>query len=184
MLCLGSSPCLAAEKLVNFDSVAGYYTTDPSGISDWNELFLSFSNFAYTTSPSYIADVNRKSVNVGDGVIYLDTQQSLYAASNRRHAYNSITFSATAPILIFGQNMFGPSLTVLADAEPGYQTALITNSGASYASRIFSADGSAFSISSISFSVVPEPSTWALMILGIGLAGVALRKRRAAPVLP
>ncbi|QOV95418.1 PEPxxWA-CTERM sorting domain-containing protein [Novosphingobium sp. ES2-1] len=79
--------------------------------------------------------------------------------------------------------MFGPSLTILADAEPGYQTALITNSGGTYASRVFSADGSAFSISSVSFSVVPEPATWALMILGIGLAGAALRRRRANPIV-
>ena len=28
--------------------------------------------------------------------------------------------------------------------------------------------------------LVPEPSTWALMIAGFGLAGAALRRRRAA----
>lgn len=33
-------------------------------------------------------------------------------------------------------------------------------------------------IARISASGVPEPSTWALMILGIGLAGVALRRNR------
>lgn len=31
----------------------------------------------------------------------------------------------------------------------------------------------------VSISAVPEPSTWAMMILGIGLAGAALRRRRA-----
>lgn len=35
----------------------------------------------------------------------------------------------------------------------------------------------------INASGVPEPSTWTLMILGIGLAGVALRKRRTNTML-
>jgi hypothetical protein len=29
---------------------------------------------------------------------------------------------------------------------------------------------------------VPEPQTWALMIAGFGLAGVAIRRRRGVPV--
>ena len=33
------------------------------------------------------------------------------------------------------------------------------------------------------FGAVPEPSTWALMIAGFGLAGLALRRRRAQPAL-
>lgn len=32
-------------------------------------------------------------------------------------------------------------------------------------------------------AAVPEPATWALMISGFGLAGMALRRRRAATVL-
>jgi hypothetical protein len=32
------------------------------------------------------------------------------------------------------------------------------------------------------FEAVPEPGTWALMILGFGLAGVSLRRRAAAPM--
>ncbi|WP_230487612.1 PEPxxWA-CTERM sorting domain-containing protein [Novosphingobium sp. ES2-1] len=183
VLCFGSGPSWAAEKIVSFDNGPGYFITHPLGTLVWREQFLGFENFAYTTAPSYGADIERKSLNVSNGAVFLDAQQSLAVGSSRRHGYNSITFSSTAPLLIFGQNMFGPSLTILADAEPGYQTALITNSGGTYASRVFSADGSAFSISSVSFSVVPEPATWALMILGIGLAGAALRRRRANPIV-
>lgn len=36
----------------------------------------------------------------------------------------------------------------------------------------------------LSLSGVPEPSTWALMILGIGFAGVALRQRRRQAATP
>lgn len=34
------------------------------------------------------------------------------------------------------------------------------------------------------FAAIPEPGTWALMITGFGLAGMAIRRRRAAPALP
>ena len=36
-----------------------------------------------------------------------------------------------------------------------------------------------FKISQLTASAVPEPGTWALMILGLGAAGMALRSRRA-----
>ena len=32
-------------------------------------------------------------------------------------------------------------------------------------------------------SAVPEPATWAMMIVGFGLAGAAMRRRREAPAL-
>lgn len=48
---------------------------------------------------------------------------------------------------------------------------------------IASANEATSYIATINMSGVPEPSTWSLMILGIGLAGVSLRRRRASPML-
>jgi PEP-CTERM motif-containing protein len=42
------------------------------------------------------------------------------------------------------------------------------------------ADGNDFGVDNISLNSVPEPAAWALMIGGFGLAGAALRRRRAA----
>lgn len=39
-----------------------------------------------------------------------------------------------------------------------------------------------FDLTSLRVSAVPEPSTWGLMIIGFGLAGVTLRRRRAQAV--
>jgi hypothetical protein len=37
-------------------------------------------------------------------------------------------------------------------------------------------------IDSVSVSVIPEPSTWAMLVLGFGLAGVASRRRKTSVV--
>lgn len=39
----------------------------------------------------------------------------------------------------------------------------------------------AFKIGQITVSAVPEPATWAMMILGMGAVGMAMRSRRAKP---
>jgi hypothetical protein len=43
------------------------------------------------------------------------------------------------------------------------------------------ADG--FGYDDFSFVAVPEPSTWAMMLLGFGMVGVAVRRRKAAKPL-
>ena len=44
----------------------------------------------------------------------------------------------------------------------------------------FSSTGIAFELDNIAVGVVPEPATWAFMIMGFGGAGAMLRRRRAA----
>ncbi len=40
-------------------------------------------------------------------------------------------------------------------------------------------EGSDFAVDNVVFDAVPEPAAWALMIAGFGLAGAAVRQRRA-----
>jgi hypothetical protein len=42
----------------------------------------------------------------------------------------------------------------------------------------FNSQGKAFESDTFAFAAVPEPATWAMMIAGFGLAGVAIRRRR------
>jgi hypothetical protein len=47
----------------------------------------------------------------------------------------------------------------------------------------FSAQGTNVTSFSLSTQALPEPATWALMLLGFGGIGVAMRRRRRAPAL-
>jgi len=49
-------------------------------------------------------------------------------------------------------------------------------------SAIIAASGIDFTVQVPSISAVPEPATWALMILGFGLVGAAMRRRRTLTV--
>jgi len=100
----------------------------------------------------------------------------------------SFDIDASAPLKMISQ--LGAVQDIFVDAISGFQPVAglpIDSSVFNYASVLRSTDGSAFSIDNIgigAFSVggVPEPATWAMMILGFGIAGTALRyqRRRAA----
>ena len=70
----------------------------------------------------------------------------------------SYTFTDVA--LAGGVNIFGINLTALA---PGF-----TSGGASYSFSALTAGG------------IPEPTTWAMMILGLGGVGASMRRRKQA----
>lgn len=76
------------------------------------------------------------------------------------------------------------SITVSPDSIPGYQLAEITHPERTYAGYIRSVNGAPFKISAITFLAVPEPSTWATMILGIGILGMSLRRRNRQTQTP
>jgi hypothetical protein len=81
----------------------------------------------------------------------------------------------------------GTDLGAVSGADNGNQTAANTNGIFNFKfdqdvkSIQFSSDTNSFEIASI--AAVPEPSTWTMMILGLGLMGATLRQRKAAPAV-
>lgn len=48
--------------------------------------------------------------------------------------------------------------------------------------QFFDMSGTNFAVDSLGIAAVPEPATWAMMVLGFAMAGAAIRRRRAVAV--
>ncbi len=107
---------------------------------------------------------------------------SIYVGS--LDAYNTLTFGGPG-----GTTIDGSQLGVISGAADGNQTAADTNGrftftfSAPVTSITFSSTQNAFEVADV--AAVPEPATWALMLIGAGLMGGTLRasRRRAALAL-
>ena len=89
-----------------------------------------------------------------------------FSASGQQYMGNVVEGAASG-------DLDSPIWTTDTVSGPGYGYAFKDDAGGS---RLYYA---AFDAQSVAFSV-PEPTSWALMISGFGLAGAALRRRRAA----
>lgn len=116
-----------------------------------------------------------------------------FTAGDIRLFFSDLTFNlsayatTSAPLIltVFGVDNVQLGTSIL--LENVGTNALIGYQGTGIASALFSTgDGSSFTLDDVSFgaapsvSAAPEPSTWAMLILGFGLAGAALRRRRVA----
>lgn len=106
------------------------------------------------------------------------TTLSLYWGSI--DGYNTISFFDSAGISLgaFTGNQIGVTAN-------GSQTALTTNrrvsfdfGGAQVKTVQFKSTQKAFELDDISTTAVPEPASWAMLIIGMGLIGTILRHRR------
>lgn len=98
------------------------------------------------------------------------------------HAWGSVTFkfegakTTTFTMLVNGSTLF-PSTALGNNGK-------FTLTGPSISSLVFNFDPSIkdakqFRVLGVGVTPVPEPATWAMMIGGLGLAGAALRRRKA-----
>ena len=99
---------------------------------------------------------------------------------NPNQPYNSISPSG---LFIF-DNVYYPGAPSVSNPGLLFKTAsfewnLFSDNSTQY--QLYSANGSGYashSVGSLSVSAVPEARTWAMLVVGFGLAGAGLRRRR------
>ncbi|QDZ08007.1 PEP-CTERM sorting domain-containing protein [Sphingomonas panacisoli] len=94
-------------------------------------------------------------------------------------AYNTLTINGTSQaIVVPGSNFINPANGDQgADATNGRFTVTGTE-GELFTSVTFSSTGNSFEVDNLAVrSAVPEPATWAMMLLGFGSLGVAIRRK-------
>ena len=102
-------------------------------------------------------------------------------------SYNSIAFysgsSATPFLTLFGNNLNAvPALGFNGDQSGALTNAYVTFTGLSFDKIVLASSSNSFEFDNISYGnvgPVPEPSTWAMMILGFAGLGFVYRRRRS-----
>ena len=82
------------------------------------------------------------------------------------------------------------AVTSFPNAADGNQTAAGTNglfqvrgnAGETFSGITLTSGANSFEIDNLAVTGVPEPATWAMMIMGLGTLGVAMRSRRKLAV--
>jgi hypothetical protein len=104
---------------------------------------------------------------------------------------NSVAFylgnSATPFLTLFGNNLNAvPALGFNGDQSGALTNAYVTFTGLSFDKIVLASSGNSFEFDNISYGSnldnvgpVPEPSTWAMMLLGFAGFGFAYRRRRS-----
>jgi hypothetical protein len=96
-------------------------------------------------------------------------------------SYNRVTFNLVGggSQVFQGEQIWGGSPQGNGDRTVGYRVYYDFN-GAKVSSITFQSSQNAFEFDGLAGTAVPEPATWALMIMGFGGAGAMLRSRRRA----
>jgi len=106
-------------------------------------------------------------------------------------SYNSVAFysgnSATPFLTLFGNTLNAvPALGFNGNQSSGLTNAYVTFTGLSFDKIVLASSGYSFEFDNISYGSnlnnvgpVPEPSTWAMMLLGFAGIGFAYRRRRS-----
>lgn len=184
----------AAHLITNFstDTAGGAPTQAPAGYawSGGGVVLGASSNLgvAPAVAPGVLGTGNFLSIAGGASTETLTVPTSaglsgveLYLGS--LNAFNSVTFdlAGASPV-----TYTGAQLGKISGASNGNRTAGDTNGVFvfSFADPVtaieFQSKSKSFEIASISgfAGAVPEPATWTMLILGVGMIGVALRRRR------
>ncbi len=173
------TPLPTGQMMIDdFDnSIANGFTFSPANVRSGSLGLLS----GVSAPPP--GDLTNYETVLGGASATLTTPNGLHSISiflGSPDDYNSITFlgGTVGSLTLSGSGLFFPATAFGGDQTIGRRVSY--NFGAdTFSSVVFASGGNSFEFDNIAGSV-PEPSSWALMMVGVGALGFALRRR---PVL-
>jgi hypothetical protein len=168
--------------------VADFWDPEVYGIDDdpqdGHSLFSSFGD--HTTGQGLMMVLNGSQAE--DVVVWGAGPVSVAQNTNYTFSFWLASVHPQSPAILAPRiNGMWQSPTANASGTTGVWTnfSYVWNSGANtqatveLINRNLAFSGNDFALDDMSFGAVPEPATWAMMIMGFGAAGALLRRRRA-----
>jgi hypothetical protein len=124
----------------------------------------------------------------GDATKYVGLQTDESLTLHSVSGFTAFSFYMGSPddynhVTVDGQTFSGSALMgipfISSNGDQSVGRTVTYNLGSVQHDVTFSSSGVAFEFDNLAVAGVPEPASWALMIGGFGMAGAALRRRRA-----
>ena len=174
---MGASPSVGYTVINTFDTAAGLI-----GANFQIKVPPADGNGAPPAS-SIPAGTSYLSVLGGGSATYTFTSlvKSFQFDWGSIDAYNTLTIGSST-----GIDFVVPGSSSFQNPANGDQSAPSTNGlftvigdeGETFTSVTFSSTGNSFEVDNLAIAAVPEPATWAMMLIGFGLIGATARYRR------
>jgi hypothetical protein len=149
----GTTPGLYAQP---YGSAGNYFSVGPSTLTPG---YIDLTSFGDISSLSLLWG----SVDSYNTLYFLDSSLSILASFTGDQIFNPANGNQTDPNT-------NPVVTFLLDGGSESQFAWLG----------MTSQQNAFEIDDITINGVPEPATWAMMLLGFGAVGMAMRRRKSS----
>ena len=159
----------------NFSSTAPIYVGTGSSSGQYAEPVGAVGNYLAVQSGNGI-DGSATLASLGGGF----TAFSLFMGSPDTYNYVTINWAGGGSTVLDGNALSngGTLFTTTGDQSLAYRVNIDFGGQRAQSVTLQSIGQNAFESDGWAVSAVPEPATWAMMITGFGLAGVAIRRRR------
>jgi hypothetical protein len=181
----GASPSAGYTVIDKFDNATGLFNSTGAG------YLLTTNHDSQGAPPANSNPVGTSYLSVlGQGGVSINFSALTSAAI---HAFefdwgsidsfnNLVIHGSSGDITIVPGSLSFPNLANGDQVAPGTNGLfeVVGNAGETFTGLTLTSGQNSFEIDNLAIPGVPEPATWAMMIVGLGAMGVALRSRRTA----
>lgn len=196
-----SAQTIAGTTLFDFDTNGSLLGSSGSFTFSNNNVNLGTATLVASGANIVSGNLSNSAAPTGDATKYLAVYQGGYQSMLSTQSFNTLALYWGTPDTFNTVDLLdqgGNSIATITGADVGGLSALnassalvtLTSSQNFYGAK-FSSSGNSFELDNVRFSTasvqapagtsaVPEPSSWAMMIVGFGAVGYASRRRPAS----